>query len=101
MASKYSTEQDEEAPVETREDAMQVARMLMDRENFFCAEFALKKIKKVDGTIKVRLPACLPAYLPSERAEKGGVGGSRAPMLPHTISVRQYLVNAGCAAGWL
>jgi hypothetical protein len=54
MESKYSTEQDEEAPVETREDAMQIARMLMDRENFFCAEFALKKIKKVDGTIKER-----------------------------------------------
>lgn len=53
MASKYSTEQDEEAPIETREDAMVIARMLMDRQNFFRSEFSEKKVKRKDGSIKV------------------------------------------------
>lgn len=63
LASKFSKEQDEDAPIGSRDEAIAVAKKMMQRQNFFRGTFSTKKVKK-RGEIKEKKIVLIVGGLP-------------------------------------
>lgn len=70
MASKYCKENDEDGPLQDRNHAIIVAKMMMQKQLFYRAAFGEKKVKKKDGTIKTKKIVLILGGLPQAYHER-------------------------------